>query len=189
LSLALLIAVFAASGAAWGRTAQAYIDGVSLRRGPRSDLLLGFRVQKAFDQHILDTLDTGLPVRFTYWIRLERPKGFLKDDVVREVRLDRSLVKDNLQERYRVTLQDGGETQNFFGLTEAVEAMTRVEGVSLLPLSALQRKGPQFLKIKAQLQKFRLPFHLHYVFAFVSHWDVETDWYVLELPKTADSIP
>lgn len=171
------------------KTGQAYVDAVVLRRGARADLTLNFRIERAFDNRILDTLDSGLPVRFTYLIQVAKSRDVLRDQLVADVRLDRTLVKDNLKNRFRVKLTANGEEKDFGTLTEAAELMSRVEGLSLLPLEALQRQGPLLLKIKVQLQKFQLPFHLHYLLAFVSYWDVDTDWYVIELPRSADSIP
>jgi hypothetical protein len=113
----------------------------------------------------------------------------LSDVVVKEVRFDRTLVKDNLKDRYKIDPERGRPKQDVATLAEAVEAMTRVEGVRVLPLDALGRSGPLTLKIKAKLQRFQLPFHLHYLFAFVSYWDVETDWYAVELPASADAVP
>lgn len=188
ISLFLLIAVLVPAGHGWSRSGDAYIDGVTLHRGSRDDLLLSFRIQRAFDQRILDTLDSGLPVRFTYWIRVEQPRGVLPDRLVVEVRLDRSMVKDNLKDRYRITT-DAGESRDLPGLTEAVETMTQVDRVSVMPLATLNRSAPLLLKIKAKLQKFKLPFHLHYLLAFVSYLDVDTDWYVLELPRNGDAVP
>ncbi|MBI5440134.1 MAG: DUF4390 domain-containing protein [Deltaproteobacteria bacterium] len=189
LLLLLAAALFAPAAHVWGRTGHAYIDTVQFRRGTRSDLLVSFRVQRAFDDRVVDTLDAGLPVRFTYQLRVLRSRDVLSDVVVKDVHFDRTLVKDNLKDRYRVEPERGRQGQDVASLAEAVEAMTRVEGVRLLPLDALGRSGPLVLKIKAKLQKFQLPFHLHYLFAFVSYWDVETDWYVVELPANADAVP
>lgn len=184
-----MLALVAAALPAWGRVGQAYIDAVSLRRGGRSELLVSFRVQNAFDSRLLDTLDSGLPIRFTYSLRVVRPREVLADQLVSAVTLDRTLVKDNLKNRYAVSSGYGADPRDVGSLTEAQEIMTHVDGARLIVPEGAGRSGPLLLKIKAQLQKFRLPFQLHYLFAFVSYWDVDTDWYVLELPRNADALP
>ncbi len=172
-----------------GRRGDAVIEAVRLTRGVDGDLLLAFRVAKALDERVFDTLDSGLPVQFVYLIRVERPRDFAPDKVLVDRRLVRVLEKDNLKDRYQVTLEGRSEARDFSSLEEAIEVMTRVEAVSLLPLADLSRRRPQFLRIKAQLQKFQLPFRLHYLFAFVSYLDVETDWYSVELPASAEALP
>jgi hypothetical protein len=188
LLLAFLTALAVAPPCPWARTGQAYIDAVTLKRGPRSDLSLSFRVQKAFDARVLDTLDSGLPVRFTYWVQIMRGRDVLPDQVLSDIRVERTLVKDNLKDRYKVTLSASGEEKDFATLAEAAEVMSRVDGLHLVSLDTLAKQPQLTLKIKAQLQKFQLPFRLHFVLAFVSYWDVDTDWYVLELPRNVDTL-
>lgn len=36
------------------------------------------------------------------------------------------------------------------------------------------------MQAMAELNKIRLPFHLHYVFFFLSLWDFETDWHTIK---------
>jgi hypothetical protein len=170
------------------RRGQAYIDGVQLSHGDGGDLVLAFRVKQALDDRILDTLDSGLPVRFTYWIRIENPRKFALDEVLVDLKLVRILEKDNLKDRYRVTLEGSTEARELTDLAEAVAVMSRIEGVGLVPLERLKGHSPLLLKVKAQLQKFQLPFRLHYLFAFVSYLDVETDWYTVELPENVEAI-
>lgn len=187
LSLALLLLLPAASSQ--GRPPQAHIDGVKLRRGARADLLVDFRVEGILNERILDTLDSGLPVRFTYWVQVTRPREFLRDQVLADRKLIRVLEKDNLKDRFRVTFEEDEESRDVSTLDAAIQTMARVEGVSVLPLAALAAPRPLTLRLKAQLQKFQLPFRLHYLFAFVSYWDVETDWYSLVLPASPNELP
>ncbi len=189
LTVFLFLCFLVPAQSSFGRRGDAYIEGVRLSRGERGNLVLDFHVESALDERILDTLDSGLPVRFTYWIQVVHPHNFGKDDLVVDLRLVRVLEKDNLKDRYRLTFEEDGEQRDLGGLASAVEAMSRVEGVSLLPLDALAQDHPLVLKIKAQLQKFRLPFRLHYLFAFVSYLDVETDWYTLDLPTDVKALP
>lgn len=189
LTLLLFVCLLLPAQSSFGRRGDAYIDGVRLSRGARDSLVLDFHVEEALDEGILDTLDSGLPVRFTYWIQVVRPRDFGRDDNLVDLKLVRVLEKDNLKDRYRVTFEGDGEERDLGGLASAVEVMSHVEGVNLLPLEALAQERPLVLRIKAQLQKFRLPFRLHHLFAFVSYLDVETDWYDLDLPTDPKAVP
>jgi hypothetical protein len=46
-----------------------------------------------------------------------------------------------------------------------------------LPLNKLERNRRYCVRVKARLDKVRLPLRMEYVFFFVSLWDFETDWY------------
>lgn len=188
LALALVLALFPVLRSE-ARRGDATIEDVHLSRGSHEDLVVGFRVDKALDARVFDTLDSGLPVQFVYLIRVEHPRNFARDEQVADLRLVRVMEKDNLKDRYRVKLEGQKEGRDFSSLEEAIGVMTRVEGVSLMPLEVLASRKPLVLRIKAQLQKFQLPFRLHYLFAFVSYLDVETDWFSMDLPPGADDLP
>ncbi|GAB4271897.1 MAG: hypothetical protein Kow0092_26830 [Deferrisomatales bacterium] len=167
---------------------QAFISGVHLQRGEAGDLVVGFQVEGVLTERIRETLDSGLPVRFTYWMRVEHPRHLAADDVLVDRTLERVLEKDNLKNRYRLTLEDG-RAREVASLFEALGMLTRVSGVSLMPAEVLAARRPLILRLKVRLQKFKLPFRLHYLFAFVAYWDVETEWYVMTLPGDPDRLP
>ena len=162
----------------------AYVADVRLTRGATQDLVLAFRVHQAMDQRALDTLESGLAVRFTYWVRVQSPRRLLPDENLVDQKLERVLEKDNLKNRYRLTMVEGQAPRDVADLAEALAVMSRVEGVSLLPLEVLDSRRPLYLRVRARLQRFEMPFRLHYVLPFVSYLDVGTDWYSLELPAT-----
>jgi hypothetical protein len=62
---------------------------------------------------------------------------------------------------------------------EARDWMTRIDNLVVAPLTDLVKGEKYQIRIKSQLTRVTLPFALRYVFYFVSFWDVETDWYVI----------
>jgi len=66
--------------------------------------------------------------------------------------------------------------EQFKSFEKAKIAMSDVNGVIITPLTLLRKDKNYYLRIKAELDKVRLPLHLEYVFFFVSLWDFETDW-------------
>jgi len=58
--------------------------------------------------------------------------------------------------------------------------MADVSNVQVIPLENLERNSQYLLRIKAELNKVKLPLYLHYVLFFVSLWDFQTDWHVVE---------
>ncbi len=64
-------------------------------------------------------------------------------------------------------------------LKEARSLMTEVDNLKILPLDQLVKGDKYQLRIKAKLDKVTLPLSLHYVLFFVSFWDFETNWYLI----------
>ncbi len=184
-ALVLLLALLAGA-AAEARREQPSIGGLHLY-ADGAGLRLDFVVERVLGDWVVETLDSGLPVRFTYWVRALRPRDYRGDDELYAAELTRVLEKDNLGNRYRVVFEDSGETRYLPDLAAAVAAMSRVEGLRLPVAPGPPPGDPLRVAVKARLQEFRLPFRLHYVFAFVSYWDVETDWFTVEWPGLAEA--
>ena len=58
--------------------------------------------------------------------------------------------------------------------------MTEIRNIEVIPLKKLEPGARYQLRVKAELEKVRLPLYLHYVLFFVSLWDFETDWYTVD---------
>jgi len=172
----------------FAETGPAFIDKVKLEINAQKELTLDFQLEKAMDARLLDILDSGLPVKFEFWIKVQHPREFFRDKTIFDKTLVRTLRKDNLKNRYMVAIEESGSTIDCATIEEAINLMSRVDDVKLFPVKTLKDDPPLFLHIKAQLNKFKLPFKLHYLLAFVSYWDVETDWYTLKLPVNADAL-
>jgi hypothetical protein len=68
----------------------------------------------------------------------------------------------------------------FKDFAAAKKAMAEVKGLKVAPLQRLIKGNKYQLRVKAELQKVRLPLNLHYVLFFLSLWDFETDWYTVD---------
>jgi len=85
---------------------------------------------------------------------------------------------DTVKKIFYVTFsKDGLGTLEFTDFESAKKAMEEVNAAALLPLNKLERNRRYCVRVKARLDKVRLPLRMEYVFFFVSLWDFETDWY------------
>jgi hypothetical protein len=173
-----VLAVLAAVPA--GAKDAAYVGDVSMRRTESGRLAASFTLQNAMAPRVLETLESGLPVRFLFRAKATCDDLPAWDRTVGTKDLERILEKDNLKNRYVVT---EGEARHEFGtLEEATAVMSRVTDLSVVRLSKLPESGACRLEIQARLEEFRLPFHLHRVLPFVSFWDVRTPWHLETIP-------
>jgi hypothetical protein len=62
----------------------------------------------------------------------------------------------------------------------AKKSMAEIKNIVVVPLRELSKDSNYQLRVKAELEKVRLPMYLHYVLFFVSLWDFETDWYTVD---------
>jgi hypothetical protein len=147
----------------------------------RDDLLVYLTVKNAFPPDIENTINSGVPATFSFFINLYRVRRFWLDQEITQIDIAHTIKFDNLKKEYMVTRSwEGGRTMTVKTFGEAKKLMTEIDSLTLVSLAQLE-KGKQYqIRAKAKLSKLTLPFYLHYVLFFVSLWDFETDWYTID---------
>jgi len=87
-----------------------------------------------------------------------------------------------LKNEFRVTRSEDNNNELVFKEFEkAKKVMAEISSnIEVVALKELQRNSKYQLRVKAELEKVRLPLYLHYVLFFVTLWDFETDWYTVD---------
>jgi hypothetical protein len=147
----------------------------------RDDLLVYLTVKNAFPPNIQETINSGVPATFTFYINLYKVRNFWPDKEIAEITINNTIKFDSLRKEYIVTRpweSDRPVTTTSF--EEAKKLMTEIDSLPVVPLGRLERNMQYQIRAKAKLSKLTLPFYLHYVLFFVSLWDFETDWYTID---------
>lgn len=177
----LLFLCCVASGARGEDAPGARVEGVAFARAPGGDLTVSFQVVNANSEaKLVETVESGLPVRFIYRTRLVRTSAVPFGGIVGDLSFERTLEKDNLKNRYRVT--QGERTTDFPTMDQALALMGKVEGFAIAQAKDLRSRESYRAEIQVKLEEFRLPFHLHRILPFMNFWDVTTPWTAVPVP-------
>lgn len=146
----------------------------------RDDLLIYFEVENAFTDKITQAVQKGIPTAFSFYVFLYKTDTSWIDKEIAEVQIKSTIKYNSLKEEYSVSRPWKEEqllvTKSF---EEARSWMTEVDNLRVIPLEDLVKGDKYQIRIKAELDKVTLPLYLHYVFFFVSFWNFETDWYLI----------
>jgi len=146
-----------------------------------SDLLLFFTVSNAFTRQMEEGIKNGIPVTFTFFVKLERKRSAWLNQELVSLKFEHALSYDTLKEEYTVIRSElPGQALRTRSLAEAKKTMAQVNGLAVLPLKSLAPEAGYLLKVKARLAEKTLPLYFHYVIPFWSLWDFETDWHSVE---------
>jgi len=158
---------------------EALIENIKLAN-TRDDLLTYFDVKNAFTEKIKQAAMSGIPTTFSFYVVLYKTGGALFDKKISNIQIKSTLKYNPLKKEFSVSRpwksQTPVLTQSF---EEAKALMTEIDNLTILPLSELVKGDKYQLRIKAKLDKVTLPLLLHHVFFFVSFWDFETNWYLI----------
>lgn len=157
----------------------AVIENIKLAN-TRDDLLTYFDVKKAFTDKINQAVLNGIPTTFSFYIALYKTDGSWFDKEIADIQIKSTLKYNPLKKEFSVLRPWKNEkpviTQAF---EEAKALMTEIDNLKIIALTQLVKGDKYQLRIKAKLDKVTLPLSLHYVFFFVSFWDFETNWYLI----------
>jgi len=144
-------------------------------------LLVYFFTKGCFTPEMNKAIMNGIPTTFTFLIELYKPRSLWPNKRLASLKLHHTIKYDSLREEFSILLTErGNQTFTMKEFSKAQELMADVSNVQLILLQALERNNQYQLRIKAELNKIRLPLYLHYVLFFISLWDFETDWYVVD---------
>jgi hypothetical protein len=146
----------------------------------RDDLLIYFEVENAFPPKIIQRIENGILTPFSFHISLYKTGGSWLDKKITEIDIQSTIKYNSLKQEYTVS-QPWKEKKPLVtkSFDEAKDWMARIDNLVVAPLTDLVKGEKYQIRIKSQLTRVTLPFALRYVFYFVSFWDIETDWYVI----------
>lgn len=142
------------------------------------DVLVYFGVTGCFTKDMEEAILAGIPVTFTFLLELYQERKYWLDKKESYLKVKHTIKYDNVKKTFYVSFtENGGKPVAFSDFDEAKEAMADVNGIIITPLNLLRRDRQYYIRVKAQMDKVRLPLHIKHILFFVSMWDFETDWY------------
>lgn len=146
----------------------------------RDDLLTYFEITHAFSDKINQAIMNGVPTTFSFYIALYKSDGSWLDKNIADIKIKSTIKYNSLKKEFSVLRPWKSETpvvtQSF---EEAKTLMTEIDNLVIIPLNRLVKGDKYQLRIKAELDKVTLPLSLHNIFFFVSYWNFETNWYLI----------
>lgn len=146
----------------------------------RDDLFAYFKVENAFNEKNTQAIENGISTSFTFYVALYKTSSGLFDKKITDIKTSATIKYNSMKQEYMVVCQwkdgPGLITKSF---DEAKTWMTEIDNLKVVPINRLVKGDKYKIRIKAELEKVTLPLWLHYIFFFVSYWDFETDWYVI----------
>ncbi len=143
-----------------------------------SHLIVFGTLENSFTSEMIETLHSGIPLRFSFFIELYRVTENWPEELVVTRNFQHIMSFDTLKENYKVTLEeDNNKVLSFRSLFEAQKEINEVNGAEVVELKQLLPGHRYKLKMRAELYQKTLPLSLHNILPFLSWWDVETDWH------------
>lgn len=146
-----------------------------------TDLLLFGELRNSLNEDMIEGLHNGIPVRFSFFVELEKDRANWFDKELVSLEFTHSLTYDTLKETYVVDTEESPRRRRTApSLEEAALVLNEINGLKIIELERLVPDSKYRLRIKADLHKKTLPLSLHTIIPFIGWWDVKTDWFTVE---------
>jgi hypothetical protein len=180
LSMSILILLLTSgTGAA---EAKPYINDLRLRQG-ESNVLLSAQLVTELGEEMRDALHGGVPLTFSYRIRLTRKGSILGEKMVRSREIIHTLEFDPIKQLYMFE-GEGYKREPVVRTTkneeEALKWLTGIMDWPLYPLRRLEENLRYRVRVMATLRSVELPSVLGYLFFFTTIFNQETPWAQLD---------
>jgi hypothetical protein len=145
-----------------------------------NDLLLFATVKNCFTQEMLDGVRSGIPIVFTYHLKLVKTSNWIDSSLV-ETSVTHTMTFDSSKKEYRIIFSNQeGKDAVTSDLEQAKQLMAELNGIKVIALTQLVPDAPYAIHFKVTLKKGSLPLGMHRVVPFSALWDFETDWRTIE---------
>ena len=141
-------------------------------------ILVYAKVTNCFTKDIEAAILAGVPTTFTFIVDFFQQRSDVwLDRKVARVTIRHTIKYDNVKKLFYVSFDGDKEPTSFPDFEGAKRVMADLNGVPVVQMKELEKNQYYYARVKAKLDKVRLPLHMEYIFFFVSLWDFETDWY------------
>ena len=150
-------------------------------------LVLSLTVGSPFDKKLKSLILNGVSQKITLMIETNEKKNYLFlvniDRKIFSNSITQSIFYDNLKKLFVVNFQDQRPPFKTHSYKKALMAVSTFSNVHLLPLKKSGDHHHYQSRIKAEIAKKKIPFHLEYLFFFLANWERKTRTYVIEIPQ------
>ncbi len=135
-------------------------------------------VTNCFTKKMEDAILAGIPTTFTFYVELRRERNYWFDKEITSLEIKHTIKYDTIKKIFYVMHSGNSkEPEQFKDFNRAKRAMSDLNGIIISAMNKLNKEKNYYVKVKAELDKVRLPLHMEYVLFVVALLDFETDWY------------
>ncbi len=141
-------------------------------------LFVDLTLQHGFTKEVLEGLQSGLRLIFSYELELVRPR-LIKDSEVARVRVERTINYDPLRDEYHIVHGASPVFVTVKGLERAEAEVSRLH-VRLVSVDRLQWGQLYRLRVRASVRKVETGLRLGRMLGIFSRWGYQTPWKIME---------
>lgn len=153
----------------------------------QKQITLSLKVANPFDHEIKSLLLNGVSqkISLTIKVKMNRINLYLVkfNRQINDTTYIHKIEYDNLKKLFTVSTHPRTKPIETSSYKEAVKIASQFNDISLLNKNQLKENQSYQVDARTEIRKVRLPFHLEYLFFFLSAWDRKSNNYTIDIPE------
>ena len=141
-------------------------------------VVMNARLIDGFTEKILEAIESGVPMGFTFKIELRKENTVWVDSLVSSNTIRHKIQFDPLKKAYRFS--EVGKNVRRKVMTHKIsryqKLMLTLKDIPIAPIYRMNPDEEYYVRVKADLETDRFWFPFNYIFFFVPFSDFETSW-------------
>ena len=141
-------------------------------------LVMNARLVDGFTEKILEAIENGIPMGFTFEIELRKDNTLWVDSLVSSNKVRHRVQFDSLKKIYRFSESGKNVKRKIITRKESryQKLMLTLKDIPIAPIYKLDPNEKYYVRVKADLETDRFWFPFNYIFFFVPFNAFETSW-------------
>ena len=141
-------------------------------------VVINARLVNGFTDKILEAIESGVPMDFTFDIELRKDNTIWVDSLVSSNTVKHRIQFDSLKKIYRFSEFGKNVKKKIITRNEAryQKLMLTLQDIPIAPIYKLDPNEKYYVRVKADLETDRFWFPFNYIFFFVPFSEFETSW-------------
>ena len=141
-------------------------------------VVMNARLVDGFTEKILEAIENGVPMGFTFEIELRKANTLWMDSLVSSNKVRHRVQFDSLKKAYRFSEFGKNVKRKIITRKESryQKLMLTLKNIPIAPIYKLDPNEKYYVRVKADLETDRFWFPFNYIFFFVPFSAFETSW-------------
>ena len=141
-------------------------------------VVINARLVDGFTEKILEAIENGVPMGFTFEIELRKANTLWMDSLVSSNKVRHRVQFDSLKKAYRFSEFGKNVKRKIITRKESryQKLMLTLKDIPIAPIYKLDPNEKYYVRVKADLETDRFWFPFNYIFFFVPFSAFETSW-------------
>lgn len=137
-----------------------------------------FTLDGGLPEEVAESIQSGIPVTFRYLAELRSRRRLWGDNTISAAEVRREVKCDIIKKDYSLLEDNGGQiskrvTKEF---AELEQWLAEVRGLRLAESSQLEEGKRYYARAKGEVESFKPPFPLRYLYSLFSLFRIQGDW-------------